>query len=260
MNRPPKRCLFCERVGNMSEQHVFPDRLQRVVPRIGGNRQYGAQHLIRRRGKTIHENRDTKENQGSVGNSRVRRVCKPCNEGWLNDMEQDCFPVVEQLIGGQKHILSKDDQAKLSRLATSITMVGEWMPHSVPVATQEEREAFRQALEPPPNWYIFVGRNASDLVTPFRLCAGVRSAKEGIDGPVHFSSTTMAMGSLLLHVLMLCPEDFLDVDVYAEMLGLAAICPPTDWIAFPLMPALDTDGVLRVRSYARESYRAMIEG
>jgi hypothetical protein len=243
----------------MSDQHVFPDRLKHVVPRIPGTRQYGAVDLTRRKGKTVKEDRTLKQNQGSIGTSKVRHVCKPCNEGWLNVMEQTCFPVVTQLIREEKLSLNKDDQRKLVSLATSIALVAEWLPNGKVISTQEAREAFRRTLEPPPNWFLFIGRNASDIVTPFHLSDGMRPAEKGVDGPLRYGCVTMAMGSVLLHIVMLGEGDFLDVDSYAEKLGLAAIWPPTDWIAFRLMPALYTADVGRIRSYARESYRAMIE-
>lgn len=256
MNRPPNACMFCGQFGNMSDQHVFADRLKHVLPRTHGIRQYGAYDLVRKGGKAISQDQKVKQNQGSVGTSRVRRVCKPCNEGWLNTMEQDCYPVLEQLIRGEKLTLNKEDQTKLSRIATSITMVGEWLSKPHVVTTQEEREYFRQTLDPPPGWHVFLGRNVSEmLVTPFRLADGVRSVEKGVDGPKHYASCTMAMGSVLLHVLALPPDDILHVDGYAEGLGLAAICPPTDWIVFPLMPALDSAHIARVRSYAGAAFR-----
>jgi hypothetical protein len=239
----------------MSEQHVFPDRLRHVLPRVPGTRQYGTSDKIRRHGKTLSEARNVKQNQGSVGASRVRLVCKTCNEGWLNDMEQECFPIVEQIIRGEKQLLTKDDQAKLTRVATSITMVGEWLSKTHVVATQEERERFRLTLEPPSNWYCFIGRNASDLTTPFQLTDGLRALEKDAEGPIHYAATTMAMGPVLLHVIALSRSYLFDPDGYAEILGLAATCPPSDWITFPFMPALDTAGVARVRSYARESFR-----
>lgn len=260
MNRPPNPCIFCGRLGNMSDQHVFPDRLKRVLPRHHGTRQYGAYDTVRRGGKTVREGEKVKQNQGSVGTSRVRKVCKPCNEGWLNTMEQDSFPVVEQLIRGEKASLRKDDQAKLSRIATSIAMVGEWlsMPHVT--TTQEEREFFRDTLEPPMGWHVFLGRNDSDYVTPFRFGDGVRSVEKGVDGPKHFAVYTMAMGPVLLHILAADPDNIIHVDMYARNLGLAAICPPTDWIVFPFMPALGSAEIARIRTYALQSFRRHTEG
>ena len=242
----------------MSGQHVFPDRLKHVIPRVHGTRQYGTYDHIRRGGKTVSEVRKTKENQGSMGTSRVRRVCKSCNSGWLNTMEQACFPVVEQMIRGEKLSLDPNDQKKLVRIATSISIVSEWISRHYISTTQEERTHFYQTQEPPPGWHVFVGRNASNLVTPFCLSDGIRPVEKGVDGPKHMATYTMAMGVVFLHVIAVSTDDFLDVDMYADKLGLAAVCPPTDWIAFAAMPPLDTAGVASVRSYARESFRKMM--
>lgn len=173
-------------------------------------------------------------------------------------MEQACFPVVEQIIRGEKLSLQKGDQAKLARIATSIAIVSEWISKHHVSTTEDERLHFSHTQEPPPGWYVFVGRNASDLVTPFCLADGIRSIEKGVDGPKHLATFTLAMGQVLLHVLALSPDDFLHVDMYADKLGLASIHPPTEWIAFAAMPPLDTVGVAGVRSYARESFRKMM--
>jgi hypothetical protein len=243
----------------MSKQHVFPDRLKHVLPRVHGTRQYGAYDHIRKGGKTVSEVRQTKENEGSIATSRVRRVCKPCNEGWLNVMEQACFPVVEELIRNEKLSLQVDDQRKLARIATSIAFVCEWISRHYISTTQEERSHFYRTQEPPPGWYVFIGRNASDLITPFCLADGIRPVDNGVDGPRRIATYTLAMGPVLLHVVSLAPDDYFDVDMYADKLGLAAIYPPTEWIAFVAMPPLDTAGVTSVRSYARDSFRKMME-
>jgi hypothetical protein len=257
MNRPPRVCIFCGRPGNMSDQHIFPDRLKRVLPRVHGIRQYGTVDHRRRGRKTVFEQRTKKENQGSIGTSRVRRVCRPCNEGWLNAMEQDCFPVVEQILKDETTSLTKDRQARLARLALSISMVGEWLSEVHVATTQRERDHFQKCRTPPPGWYVFVGRNASGLVSPFRHADGMRSVIKGGEGTRLFATHTMAMGPVLLHVICLPPDDFFDVDKYARLLGLAVIYPETEWIAFPLLPALDTGSIARVSSYARETFRAL---
>jgi hypothetical protein len=210
-------------------------------------------------GKTIREDQKVKHNQGSIGASRIRKVCKHCNQGWLNTMEQDCFPVVEQLIRGEKLTLSRDDQVKLSRIATSIAMVGEWLSVPHVSVTQEERESFRQTLEPPQDWYVFLGRNTSDHNTPFHFTDGVRSMENGVDGPKHFAVYTMAMGAVMLHILAVETGNILRADIYARNLGLVTICPPTDWIVFPLLRGLDRADIARIRSYALLSFREQTE-
>jgi hypothetical protein len=243
----------------MSEQHVFPDRLRHVLPREHGTRQYGAYDTVRRRGRTIKEDGKVKHNQGSIGATRIRKVCKPCNEGWLNTMEQECFPVVEQLLRGELTAITRADQNRLARIATSIAMVGEWVSKPHVACTQEEREHFRERLEPPPGWYVYLGRNISGKGNPAFYTDGCKSVENGIDGPKHYATYTMMMGSVLLHVFTFDPDEFFDVDLYATHLGLVSICPATDWIIFPAMPPLDATDIARVRAYARETWRKMVE-
>lgn len=176
-------------------------------------------------------------------------------------MEQECFPVVERLIRGETITLLAVDQTKLAKIATSIAMVGEWLHPDYAVTSQAEREAFRETLAPPGNWYVFLGRNGVDFSDPTFFADGLTgSAKAGAKGEKQFVSFTFTMGAVLLHVLSLRNDLIFDVDAYATTLGLAAIHPATEWITFPLMPAQDSAGIARIRAYAGISFRKMVEG
>jgi hypothetical protein len=256
MNRPPTLCLFCGQAGNMSKQHVFPDRLRHVLPRQHGKRQMGSGDNIRRRGRDVRSNQKVKESFGSIGSSRLRKVCKSCNNGWLNTMEQECFPAVERLIRRETSLLLPDEQIKLATIATSIAMTGEWLHQDHVATSHSEREAFRQALKPPPGWYIFIGRNGIDFDDPAFFSEGLKvSDKPNIEGIKHYTAFTMVMGPVLLHVMTLASHFIFDVDGYAQKLGLASIYPTTDWIQFEAMPLIDAAAIRRIRNYARMAFR-----
>lgn len=261
MNKPPNRCIFCGQLGNMSQQHVFPDRLKRVLPRVHGTREYGSWDEVRRARKTVKSDERVKRSQGSMGTSRVRKVCKPCNEGWLNIMEQDSVPVLERLISGELTALQREDQERLARVATSIAMTGESLARNETVTDQGEREFFREKLHPPPNWFVFLGRAANASAEPALFKeACIRSGDKRTPELKVFSAFTIVLGNVILHVITTAADTFLHPDSYAKVLGLASICPPTDWVNFALMPALHASEIAGVASYAKHSFRGFIEG
>ena len=231
----------------MSKQHIFPDRLRRVLPRTDTAHQLGGWSRYTKRGKLVRSEERRKNNQGSFANSRIRRVCKTCNNGWLKEMEEDCFPLVERLITGELEVLQRPEQRKIARVTTSIAMVGEWLHADFVYTTQAERENFKRTLEPPPHWYFFIGKNGT----------GEDNARFGSDGLTevgeapHFVSFTIIMGPVLLHVFVSGRGiTFFDPILYARHLGLYPIYPPTDWINFRYAPAHSNTDVERVRAFA----------
>lgn len=256
MSKPANPCLFCGKAGNMSRQHVFPDRLKHVIPRTGGERLRGGWHHLMKNGKTVREHRHHKISQGSTGNHRIRKVCIACNTGWLAAMEMECVPLVEELIRGATPVLSKRQQADITKVATSIVMVGEWIQPEAVATTQEERAYFMRKLAPPPNWYVFLGRDGTEEDEPRFLSSGLAPlVKLGVDGPRLYTSFVITMGKLLLTVLATRDDIFFDVDGYGRILGLASLCPPSDWLNVEALPMLSASQIGNIRALTSATMR-----
>lgn len=245
----------------MSKQHVFPDRLKHVLGHPTGTRQFGIREQIHTKGRRVRNGEAFKSQPGSLSSSKIRKVCKTCNNGWLNKMEQDCIPVIERLIKGDLILLTKPDQIKLAKVATSIAMVGEWMHDIHAHTSQNERSLFRDSLQPPPGWFVFIGRNGEPYPdAAFFSDGGIASTKPHLPGKKVYITFTIVIGPALLHVLTVDPRTILNPDGYAEDLGLAPICPTTDWINFGIMPTLCAPEITRIRAYAREAFRKIGHG
>lgn len=243
----------------MSEQHIFPDRLRHVMPRVHGTRELGAYDLVRRGGRVREKRQNVRHKQGSIAASRIRRVCRDCNHGWLNRMEQDCFPLIERLVRSPEVILRPPEQAKIARIATSMAMVGEWLYPAHVTTPQEEREGFRESLSPPAGWYCFLGRTKFTDRVQFLSDGCVVAREIHVKAPKQYLSFTMVVGPVLLHVLTLDESTVFDPDLYARQTLLAPICPPTDWINFGIMPTLNAAEITRVRAHAGMSFRAFVK-
>jgi len=242
----------------MTKQHVFPDRLKHVLPKLEDPKRAAiSRNRIVRRGKLISREDARKDSHGSPSQFKIRKVCERCNNGWLKKMEDDSVPVLEHLVTGELSMLTKPDQERLARLATSIAMVGEWITRGNAYTTQDERTAFKLKLYPPPGWFVFIGRNALPSEAASFGSDGCNNLGEDGRGTPkkEFSSFTFSVRQVLFHILTLPTGKLLDVDTYAAELGLASICPTTDWINFSLMPPLDTEAVTSIRAYVGMSLR-----
>jgi hypothetical protein len=242
----------------MSKQHVFPERLERFFPRVEGPKSFRSWSRITKRGKVIKHTRKVRKQTGSMTSVKLRRVCRPCNQGWLNTMEQDCVPVLERLIEGQLSVLTPLEQTKLARVATSIAMVGEWCHLDYLRTPQSDRERFRQTLYPPPTWFVFIGRNKLGAEQPKFYSDGLEV--NDLNVPPEFVSFTIVIDVVVLHILCVREDLFINVDEYASSLRLAAICPTTDRINFSIMPELGADDIALIRAYAGMAYRYFMQG
>lgn len=75
-------CAFCGRTRPGSEEHAIPRWLLRYIDKVDGT---GTVRL-RRGGATIEMPAIT-----------TRRVCSPCNSGWMADLEEVASPLIKQM-------------------------------------------------------------------------------------------------------------------------------------------------------------------
>jgi hypothetical protein len=77
--RPPGRCIFCERPGNLSKEHLFPDWLGAYFPRNSQTRrnatytQWKDEAVVHRPGER------SRTEHGHPGTKKLRKVCEDCN-------------------------------------------------------------------------------------------------------------------------------------------------------------------------------------
>src|SRR5574339_65289 len=84
-----RACWFCGAARKLTNEHVWPDWLVQEF----GKGAYEAAHF--RPGKGIQRKHD----QDSI-ELTVRRVCDPCNSGWMSNIERVAKPLLLPLILG----------------------------------------------------------------------------------------------------------------------------------------------------------------
>lgn len=96
---------------------------------------------------------------------KVRRVCEDCNTGWMHDLEEDCRPLLTNMIQGVDLpiTLDQEQQALLALWATKTAMMVDFLdsgPQHVPAT--HYRWVYERR-EPPPQALVRLGGYALEI-------------------------------------------------------------------------------------------------
>lgn len=255
MSRPTGKCIFCGASGNLTKQHIIPNRLRRLVPRVETDH---TQHKMRvdvggqigtGGGAAILGPGTIQQHQGHVGNRRWRRVCRTCNEGWIRVAEEAAFPIITPFILGEKEgKMTRKDQDQVALMIAIMTVMADVDDPPTSGITQEERSFLFQERRPHPYWRLFIGRVSSEeWITRMRHQGGKITLYKGSDIcalPEYMQVTTLGMGRFFFHALS--GPDFWRPSLinYAAKFGIAPIFPAFTEINWASLPVLDTDRMM----------------
>jgi hypothetical protein len=100
--RTGRKCVFCGAAGKMHHEHVFADWIQRLLGDLG---------------KGTHiRTRPDEENvwQDTAFKRKVGCVCQPCNNHWMNDLENEVKPwLTPTLLGKDRQTYDEAAQTPL---------------------------------------------------------------------------------------------------------------------------------------------------
>jgi hypothetical protein len=151
--RPPGLCIFCQRLGNLSKEHLWSDWMTDLFPQEA----VPAHHEVIsvRSRKVIPVRSNTMTRQGGVITKKLRVVCRDCNHGWMKALEEAARPILTPLIVGDPIVLNRDQQKILAEWITLKMMVAE---HNIPadvVVLQADRDRFYTDRTIPPYFHIW---------------------------------------------------------------------------------------------------------
>ena len=148
--RNARTCVFCGAPAN-SRQHLLPDWLRKVLPSDE---------------KATHYRQVGKDPSGRhEWNRRPFRqkswiVCKPCNMGWMADLEKASRPVLEDAIQHQPGRLGPDAQRIAATWAFQTCLVFQASETEKPLAPGAHFAHIREKGTPPPQAAIWIGSHA----------------------------------------------------------------------------------------------------
>ena len=158
-NDGSRRCIFCG-AGDLSLEDIWPKWISRLLPR---------KHAVWHAGQFRMFDPPTEQPKVTGRAWKKKRlettakvVCKSCNNGWMSGIENNTIPILKNLILGstRETTLTAEDQRTLAIWVTLRWMVYETQLEGGSVQwffTTDERHAFMENPEPPPDALIWIG-------------------------------------------------------------------------------------------------------
>jgi hypothetical protein len=203
------QCVFCGFKGKMTSEHVFPLwTRQAVLPDAKGDSGYifrgpdGGFEVV----------------PGMpVAALQVKRVCGPCNNGWLSDLEQKAIPLLTRPIQGDPTTLHFLDVQTAATWAYKTCILADLASSHLLAALP-----FRwlgQRRHPPP-----------DVVITLATYGGVRYPQFALSRPVHYRIRSGSTGKMDLNAyLITIGIGHLVFQVFGHHIRGAIDLSPSDW-------------------------------
>ena len=135
-------CGFCESVTNkITKEHLFGGWM---TPILSTGRPALIRHAIRLEGTDPHASWESP----SI-TAKVRIACRPCNSGWMSNLEASVKPVLSPMMEGQRRDLDSDSQTIITAWAIKMAMVMEFVrPRDPRYFTSGERRSIMESALP----------------------------------------------------------------------------------------------------------------
>lgn len=178
----------------MSKEHIVPQWVSKIiVPHAN------VPHPV-----TVRKGSDTAPPRVVAGadviNVVMKRVCKVCNEGWMEQrLESPCQKVLPAMLRGQQTILDRTAQSVLASWAAKTAMVGRYA-HMPPGEIEPQwLDHMYRYHEPPPGWHVWLTGYAGTRYLLYDAKGGSLpgSRVKKVDGVV----MSLLIGHVLLKVL-----------------------------------------------------------
>jgi hypothetical protein len=210
-NRSP--CLFC---GNpaTSGEHLWSDWMARLLHRDWHNSRSEIANNFSRVGAPFGEITRW-SSQGATHRKKIRVVCAPCNNGWMNEIEKSARPYLEPAMKGEEVDFAPSAQRAVAEWVALKALVLEHDPTGgqspTPVHSPADRRAFKLDRTIPdglivwicaaggPSWHDSLTLASARMVVSPKGPTTEQLPAQGPDRNVQ--SLTWGMRNLLVHTL-----------------------------------------------------------
>jgi hypothetical protein len=162
-------CIFCgEPLGPdrpRSNEHAAPNWCADLLPDRGA-----ARHT-----QIVHTEEGVETLDLGLRNpftTTLNEVCKPCNEGWMHELETSCEGILGHLIQGHARNLRFWRQTLSATWACKTAMVWECLAGEHRAIPMERLRELHRTQRPPPKHQVWFGQYVGDEPHSFRHAAG----------------------------------------------------------------------------------------
>ena len=148
---PPRKCIFCGCTG-VSKEHIWESGWLRIFRKTLPIFQPWTLWCIER----TKLKKEKTENRSAYSGT-VKLVCRPCNNEWMSQLQNDAKPILLPLMNGERRALNRREQTILSAWITMFVMVAEFQVPDKVAIQPDARQRFKEALQPPEGTAIWLG-------------------------------------------------------------------------------------------------------
>jgi hypothetical protein len=153
--RPPGKCIFCDRGGDLSKEHMWADWLRNYIPRTM------LEHVIDDVAIFSDKQEVTRKHRtGDPHSRRIRCVCEKCNNEWMGQLQEDAKPFLLPMLVGTQTSLRKKGQTTLAAWIAMMVMVAEYVDRDKIAIPSSDRQWMYTKHQPPSHWRIWIGEHA----------------------------------------------------------------------------------------------------
>lgn len=193
-----RSCIFCG-AAKVSDEHVFSDWIKQVMPDVASQQRstHTGTLTALQSGVTAVTTRDVPL---TVLETRVKRVCAPCNSGWMSEIDAQAKKYLELMIPGQQEL--ELDRTALGALAKWVylkTLMYEFVQRPTQVGNVDEWHEFYTTRTLPSNLAVWVGpQKAENWSWETRMATLSMAVPDASDSPFvrHYTMATLPLNTL----------------------------------------------------------------
>lgn len=154
-----KPCIFCKESNKKSKEHLWPQWMHDYLKLDKSNKN------IREENTFLWKDQVDKkklERQGHLVTTKLRVVCKKCNNGWMSILEDKAKPVFLRIFKNEGVVLNREEQNLLSRWIAMKVITGEHAGNDIHVTPEEDRNLLMLKNIIPEYFAIYIGVHGAE--------------------------------------------------------------------------------------------------
>jgi len=153
---PARRCIFCG--GNkVSREHLWSDWMAELFPEYADPNRVET-YIVRNDKLFKNIKSETLDRPGLTFTKSIRAVCAPCNNGWMNTIEQAARPVLTPMFNSESLTLTEAMRDALATWCAMKFMVAEHMRRDHHTTPEDVRRQFMNTKVAPDFFRIWALR------------------------------------------------------------------------------------------------------
>lgn len=159
--RESRSCVFCGE-GPLTREHVYPQWLEAILPEQLRYRGQQASLLFPQEDSNYSVPSVFREVNQEFTQTVVKRTCKSCNSGWMNDLEERARNILTAMIQGVHFVATKSDNDALAIWVAKTCLMNQFTHPESLAMPQAYIDWIYTSKTPLPNMHIWAIPSCTD--------------------------------------------------------------------------------------------------